>query len=98
MTPPPFDESQMNALIDELSAARSEELAAIAEAKALTAQARMPYDEGRLKAFCDAGERMLAAQKRKLNAWNDLRAAEAQSVDTTPVIQPAPRRNPAVSR
>jgi hypothetical protein len=70
-----IDETTMNRIIDELCAARAEDLAAIELTHDAAARAPKPYSDEEMRAFCEAGERMMRAHFRKIDALNNLHAA-----------------------
>ena len=77
-----IEEKEINRLIRELCAARADDAAAIGEAHELVTTASRPYSAEKLKAFCEAGEKMLRAHNRKMNAWNQIRDAVSRPEDS----------------
>jgi hypothetical protein len=71
----PIEEKQMNDLIEDLCEARIDDAAAIKEADKLVDGVRAPYTQEKVNEFCEAGDKMLVAHKRKLAAWKHVREA-----------------------
>lgn len=70
-----------DALITALCAAFFEERSAIASAHELAMRFPKPYSEDHYRQFCDAGDRMLAAWKAKVNALAALRPSATDADD-----------------
>jgi hypothetical protein len=70
-----IDENTMNRLIDELCAARAEDVVAIGQTHDAATRAPKPYSDEEMRAFCEAGERMMRAHFRKIDALKNLHAA-----------------------